>query len=86
VTDFAVYAIFIVVNLAVIALRRSRPDHPRTISVPFSYRGIPLPPLLAIATVVLMLAQLDREAWVLGGLALASGASAWGALRLVWAR
>jgi len=83
VTDFAVYAIFIVVNLAVIALRRSHPDHPRTMSVPFSYRGIPLPPLLAIATVVVMLARLDKEAWVLGGLALASGASAWCGLHLI---
>lgn len=83
VTDFAVYAIFIVVNLAVIALRRSHPDHPRTISVPFSFRGIPLPPVLAIATVVLMLARLDRDAWILGGLTLALGASVWGGLRLI---
>lgn len=82
VTDFAVYAIFVVVNLSVIVLRRSHPALPRTISVPFSYRGVPVPPLLAIVTVLVMLTRLDPDAWLLGGVALASGVGAWFVLRL----
>lgn len=83
VTDFAVYAIFLVVNLAVIVLRRSRPDVPRSISVPFSVHRVPIPAVLAMLTVVVMLTRLDGDAWLLGGGALASGATAWLALRLV---
>ncbi len=86
VTDFAVYAIFIVVNLAVIALRRSHPDVPRTMRVPCSYRGVPLPPILAIVTVMVMLARLDSHAWLLGGLALSLGVVVWYALRLARSR
>jgi APA family basic amino acid/polyamine antiporter len=81
VTDFAVYGIFIVVNVAVIVLRRSHPDVPRTMRVPCSYRGVPLPPILATATVLVMIARLDGVAWLLGGIALFAGAVAWFALR-----
>jgi amino acid transporter len=77
VTDFAVYAIFIVVNLSVIVLRRSHPTLPRTMSVPFAVQGVPIPAVLAIVTVVVMLTRLDPDAWFLGGIALAAGTAAW---------
>jgi APA family basic amino acid/polyamine antiporter len=83
VTDFAVYAIFIVVNAAVVVLRRARPDAPRTMSVPLSFRGVPVLPFLAIATVAVMLVRLDRSAWLLGALLLVAGAAAWATLRLM---
>lgn len=82
VTDFAVYAIFIVVNVSVMVLRRSHPDVPRTVVVPFSYRGVPIPPMLAIGTVVVMLLRLQSNAWLLGGIALLAGAALWLALRM----
>jgi APA family basic amino acid/polyamine antiporter len=82
VTDFAVYAIFIVVNVAVLVLRKTAPDAPRTMSVPISYRGLPVLPFLAIATVLVMLARLDPVAWLLGGALVVSGAGFWLLLRL----
>jgi amino acid transporter len=82
VTDFAVYAIFVVVNLSVIVLRRAHPTIPRTISVPFTYRGVPIPAVLAVVTVLVMLTRLDADTWLLGGVALASGGAAWVLLRL----
>jgi basic amino acid/polyamine antiporter, APA family len=82
VTDFAVYAIFVVVNLAVIVLRRSEPGLPRTIVVPGSYRHVPLLPLAAIGTVLVMLARLGVNAWFFGGIALAVGAAVWLLLRV----
>jgi APA family basic amino acid/polyamine antiporter len=83
VTDFAVYAIFIVVNVSVIVLRKTHPEIRRSIAVPGAYRGVPLLPFAAIATVLVMLARLEGAAWVLGGLVLVAGAATWGMLRLV---
>ncbi len=82
VTDFAVYAIFIVVNVSVIVLRRTKPDARRTVTVPGSVRGVPIVPILAIGTVLVMLTRLEPDAWLLGGIALASGAAAWALLGL----
>jgi APA family basic amino acid/polyamine antiporter len=82
VTDFAVYAIFIVVNLSVIVLRKAQPEIQRSITVPFTYRDVPLLPIAAIATVLVMLARLDSAAWLLGALALVAGIGVWVLLRL----
>jgi APA family basic amino acid/polyamine antiporter len=81
VTDAAVYAIFIVVNLAVIVLRRTAPDAPRTFVVPGGVRGVPVVPLLGIGTVALMMANLEPMAWALSAIALACGAATWTAMR-----
>jgi amino acid transporter len=83
VTDFAVYAIFIAVNLSVIVLRRTQPGLPRTIAVPFAYRGVPIPAVLAIGTVVVMLARLESDAWLLGCVALVGAVATWMVLRFV---
>jgi APA family basic amino acid/polyamine antiporter len=77
VTNFAVYAIFLVVNLAVIQLRRRMPEAPRTFLAPGRIARLPLTPLLAIASVLLMLAYLRPEAWVFGAVMVASGVCAW---------
>jgi APA family basic amino acid/polyamine antiporter len=86
VTDFAVYAIFIVVNVSVIVLRRTHPDVPRSVSVPFTYRGVPVPAVLAILTVLVMLARLEGDAWLVGSVAIAAAAASWFVLRLVRTR
>ncbi len=77
VTNFAIYAIFLTVNLALIRLRFLRPDATRTIRVPLDVRGVPVFPTLGIASVVLMTVYLRPEAWVLGALMVASGIAAW---------
>jgi APA family basic amino acid/polyamine antiporter len=77
VTDFAVYAIFIVVNVSVIVRRKTQPDIPRPMAVPGAYRGVALLPIAAIATVIVMLARLGIDAWILGSIALCAGAAVW---------
>jgi APA family basic amino acid/polyamine antiporter len=80
VTDFAVYAIFLVVNVAVIVLRRIAPATPRTIVVPLTVGRTPVTPLLAIATILIMIVRLEPSAWLLGIAAIVAGALAWLAL------
>jgi APA family basic amino acid/polyamine antiporter len=67
VTDFAVYSTFIAVNLSVIALRYRAPGASRPFRMPLSLAGMPVTPLLALATVVLVAGFLRPEAWMLGG-------------------
>ena len=76
-TDFLVYAIFLVVNGAVIALRFRAPDLPRSFRSPYSIARLPVLPILGIGTVLLMLVFLDREAMALGVGILVSGVLVW---------
>jgi ABC-type proline/glycine betaine transport system ATPase subunit len=77
VTNFAVYAIFITVNLAVIRLRFTRPDAARTFRIPGTVGATPVTAVLGIGTVVLMTVYLRPEAWALGALMVLSGIAAW---------
>lgn len=77
VTDFAVYAIFIAVNLSLIVLRFRAPDAPRTVRIPLSIGRVPVTPVLGTITVLVMMAYLDASAWVLGFGALATGVGVW---------
>lgn len=77
VTNFAVYAIFIIVNFAVIRLRSTQPLAVRSFRIPASIGSVPITAVLGLATIVLMTAYLRPEAWVLGGLMVVSGVGAW---------
>ena len=77
VTNFAIYAIFLVVNASLIRLRFLLPDAPREFRVPLAVAGFSVPALLAIATTILMMTYLARSAWILGGLMVLSGLGAW---------
>jgi APA family basic amino acid/polyamine antiporter len=66
VTDFAVYVVFLAVNATVIALRRTRADVPRPFAVRGAIRGIPVVPVLGLASVALMMSQLEGLAMTLG--------------------
>jgi len=77
VTNFAVYAIFITVNVALIRLRFTRPTADRTFRIPLTIGATPVTAVLGIVTVALMAAYLRPEAWVLGGLMMVSGGGAW---------
>jgi basic amino acid/polyamine antiporter, APA family len=66
VTDFAVYISFGAINIALILLRFRQPDRPRAFRVPLAIGKLPLVPLLATATILLMISQLKPEAIALG--------------------
>lgn len=66
VTDFAVYLVFLAVNGTVVALRWLRPGVVRPFAVPGSVAGVPVVPLLGIASVVILLVHLDLRAVALG--------------------
>lgn len=77
VTNFGVYILFIVVNLALIRLRQRFPDAHRPFRSPFTIRGIPLTAIGGLLTSVLLLAYVPRDAWMMGLLLVASGVLAW---------
>lgn len=73
VTDFAVYVVFVAVNVVVIALRFRQPHRLRPFRVPLAVRGVPLPTVAALVVVLVMLPGLDPDALVLGAVLLAVG-------------
>ncbi len=77
VTNFAVYAIFLMMNAAVIALRFRMPDAERSIRAPLNVGRVALLPWIAILSILVMLIFLDRAAWALGAGALIMGGIAW---------
>jgi len=77
VTDFAVYAIFIVVNGALIALRYRMPDAPRTFVTPISFGRLPLLPVLGGIAAGTMATQLEWSAWAIGLGVIGAGLVAW---------
>ena len=77
VTDLTVYATFVAVNFSVIRLRRTEPATARPFRIPLAVRGVPVTPVLALATVVLIAAFLRPEAWLLGCGVLAAGVVAY---------
>jgi APA family basic amino acid/polyamine antiporter len=66
VTDFAVYLVFIAVNVVVIVLRYRQPRRFRPFRVPLSVGPVPLPTLAGLLLVLVLLPRLDPTALVLG--------------------
>jgi APA family basic amino acid/polyamine antiporter len=73
VTDFAVYAVFLAVNAAVIILRRTAPDAIRPFRIPGAIRGIPVIPVAGSIAAFAMVPQLEGRSLWLGGALLAVG-------------
>ena len=73
ITDFAVYIVFIAVNVTVILLRFWQPRRRR----PFAIRGavgkVPITPVLALITIAVLVPSLDPTAILLGAAVTASG-------------
>jgi APA family basic amino acid/polyamine antiporter len=65
-TNFAVFIGFFAVNLSVIILRYTHPDVERPFRVPLSIGRMPVLPIVALASVVFMTANLDRDALLIG--------------------
>jgi APA family basic amino acid/polyamine antiporter len=66
VTDFAVYLVFVVVNVVVIALRFRQPRRLRPFRVPFAVARVPVPAVAALLVVCVMIPSLDPMAIVTG--------------------
>lgn len=66
VTDFAVYLVFVAVNLVVIVLRFRQPHRFRPFRVPMAVGRVPLPSVAALVVVFVMLPGLEPAALALG--------------------
>jgi APA family basic amino acid/polyamine antiporter len=66
VSSFASLIAFAAVNVAVIALRRTDPDHERPFRVPLAIRGVPIPAALGCLGALAMAARLPLAAIAIG--------------------
>jgi len=73
VTDFAVYLVFVVVNLVVIVLRFRQPRRLRPFRVPFAVAKVPVPTVAALLVVFVLVPSLDPAAIALGSALTAVG-------------
>ena len=81
-TDFAIYAIFLSVNVMVIVLRRRDPERDRPFRSPWSVGQWPVLPIIGFAITVWMIALLELDGIVVGiGLFVLGGAIALGRQR-----
>jgi APA family basic amino acid/polyamine antiporter len=77
-SSFAALAAFLAVNVVLIALRYRMPDHKRPFRVPISIGRLPILPLLAIGSIVTLLAHFEWRIYAAGGLAIVVSAAAYG--------
>lgn len=73
VTDFAVYLVFVAVNVVVIVLRFRQPHRLRPFRVPLAVGRVPLPTVAALVVVLVMLPGLEPKALLLGVALIAVG-------------
>ncbi len=73
VTNFGVFAIFAIVNGALIALRVAAPDAPRPFRVAGAVAGIPVAPVFGIATSVTLALTMQRSALLVGAAIVVAG-------------
>ena len=83
-SSFAALAAFFTVNIALIALRYRQPHHPRPFRVPGVIGRMPIIPLLAIVSIVVLLLHFDWQIYVAGAAALVLTAIAYAVRQ--WAR
>jgi APA family basic amino acid/polyamine antiporter len=72
-TNFAVFVGFAAVNLSLIVLRYSHAEVNRPFMVPMRIHKVPLVPVFALGSVAFMMANLDRDALLVGTALLLSG-------------
>ena len=81
VTDFSVYLVFIAVNLTVILLRFWQPKRRRPFAIKGAIGKVPITPVLALATIAVLVPSLEPTAIILGAAVAASGAAVFTAQR-----
>jgi len=72
-TNFAVFIGFAAVNVSLIVLRYTRPEVPRPFRVPLNAGRLPLLPIVALASVAFMTANLEPNALLIGAALFVSG-------------
>lgn len=77
IANFTLFITFIVINAAVITLRRTMPDVPRPYRVPGTVGRVPVPAVLGIVTCLFFLFQLDWQILLIG-IVLLGGAALFG--------
>jgi amino acid transporter len=78
-SSFAALIAFFAVNVVLIVLRYRMPGHKRPFRVPFAIGRLPVLPVLAIASIILLLVHFEWRIYAAGGIALAASALAFGA-------
>jgi len=73
-SSFAALVAFVAVNVVLIALRFRLPEHHRPFRVPLSIGRLPVLPVIAIASIALLLTYFDWQIYVAGAIALALSA------------
>ena len=71
ISSFAALLAFLSVNIALIVLRYRMPDHPRPFRVPFAVGRLPILPLAAIVSIIVLLIHFEWAIYAAGLLALA---------------
>lgn len=84
-SSFAALLAFFAVNVALIALRYRHPDHKRPFRVPLNIGRLPVLPVLAIASILLLLGYFDWKIYLAGGVAVALSVGAY-LLRMVFGK
>lgn len=84
-SSFAALIAFLTVNVTLIVLRYREPDRPRPFRVPFSIGRLPLLPVAAIVSILILIAYFDLEVVIGGAIGLALSAVAY-LLRRWWQR
>ncbi|MGB2695511.1 MAG: APC family permease [Dehalococcoidia bacterium] len=72
-TNFAVFIGFAAVNLSLIVLRFTQPDVPRPFRTPLNIGRFPILPVVALASVAFLMANLELDALLIGVALLVSG-------------
>ena len=77
-SSFAALVAFFAVNVVLIVLRYRMPGHKRPFRVPLAVGRLPVLPVMAIASIVLLLFNFEWQIYAAGGIALAASAGAFG--------
>jgi APA family basic amino acid/polyamine antiporter len=78
-SSFSALVAFLSVNVVLIVLRYRLPRHKRPFRVPLAIGRLPVLPILAIGTIVMLLVHFEWRIYAAGGIALAASALAFGA-------
>jgi len=77
-SSFAALVAFFAVNVVLIVLRYRLPGHQRPFRVPLAVGRLPVLPVLAVASIVMLLIHFEWQIYAAGGIALAASALAFG--------
>jgi amino acid transporter len=80
-SSFAALLAFLSVNVVLIVLRYQMPHHPRPFRVPLAIGRLPVLPLAAIVSIIVLLVHFEWRIFAAGGVALVLSAAAFAARR-----